>query len=34
MAIGFQRLLEVSLLAGIGKIFDEFCRRREECLET
>jgi len=24
----------VSLLAGIGKIFDEFCGRREECLEA
>ena len=24
VGVGFQRLLEVSLLTGIGKIFDEF----------
>lgn len=34
VGVSLQRLLEVSLLAGIGKILDEFCGRGKECLEA
>jgi hypothetical protein len=32
--VGGQRLLKLSLLAGAGKIFDQFCGRGEKRFET